>query len=294
MSLLFRSKVFHPQSLSSLRLTPSFRSYAATAKIPQNVLAEAHRKEEEDEKAREGQRFAEQQRQQRLEESRDDFLDEHFDMFRLVGPEIGDVYARLDAQLVVARLSKYAWVSIDDRGRYVLAAGDFYFSLEVTGPQGKHYDVFIAQRKGTAAIQEQDGKDEKKSGYTFPYHSRRLLFTGKSVEEAVRLADVLVEKMITGKDLRSKFAAWRHQPCTAPQLDILWRLGADSQKKFKLALTMTKGEVAAMITNAIIKDFEEDPLESDQVQEGEQDHPVIGEFEDLTGSHANFILSNGL
>lgn len=43
--------------------------------------------------------------------------------------------------------------------------------------------------------------DKKKFSITFPYHDRKVLFHANTFQEAIHLADALVEKMIKSKTL---------------------------------------------------------------------------------------------
>ncbi|KAJ9102888.1 hypothetical protein QFC19_004618 [Naganishia cerealis] len=211
-----------------------------------------------------------------------------------------------EALLAAKKFSKYAWIPCNHGAKFALMAGDFYFSIDETSAYSNIYLVSVAKRKALAKIKEERSNAAKTSTYIFPYHPRRIILHADSFQEAIHLADALVEKMVRGEKLRltfpvdpfslpslQRFAPWRNEPSTAAQLSILLRLGSNCREPdlFKVALSMQKGDVAALITDTTMN-FEKAPLLSRGAEE--EDHPVVQEFDAMTDSHANFVMSNGL
>lgn len=58
-----------------------------------------------------------------------------------------------------------------------------------------------AEEKEESANKKKGATEKKKSSITFPYHERKVLFRADTLQEAMRLADALVEKMIKSKPL---------------------------------------------------------------------------------------------
>lgn len=71
---------------------------------------------------------------------------------------------------------------------------------EEEGSAGKKAEV-SAEEKEAFANKRKEPTDKKKSSFTFPYHERKVLFRADTFQEAIRLADALVEKMIKSKRL---------------------------------------------------------------------------------------------
>jgi hypothetical protein len=135
--------------------------------------------------------------------------------------------AKREAELKIQRTSKYAWVGLNVYNtavktrrwpslpcqqakcqsgcKYALAAGEVCFSVEEYPDGCGEFFVSFAKRKGAALLQKERSSARKTSGYTFPYHPRRSLFAVASFEEAIHYADALVEKMITSKELLSRW-----------------------------------------------------------------------------------------
>ncbi|KAJ9114020.1 hypothetical protein QFC22_005840 [Naganishia vaughanmartiniae] len=260
MSIILRSKVIIARPIARLRLTPPYRPYASGVKIPENFrLPETSSASEENTK----EYVQACERIQRIEKQlvqsspfRDVVDDDIGDMSGLldaIGPPVLiNSDDRMQAQFAVERLSKYAWVACNNGAKFILSAGDLYFSLDAycTNPSNDFYHASVAKRKSTAAIQEDRSEGGNTSDYIFPYHPRQNLFRVSSLAEGIRFADTLVEKMITGKKILST-------------------------------------------TNAIME-YEEDALPSNNVEQEEGALPMFGELENMTGSYANFVLSNGL
>lgn len=57
----------------------------------------------------------------------------------------------------------------------------------------------LAEEKEESANKRKGSTEKKKSSITFPYHERKVLFRADTLQEAMRLADALVEKMIKSK-----------------------------------------------------------------------------------------------
>ncbi|KAJ9100033.1 hypothetical protein QFC20_005557 [Naganishia adeliensis] len=166
---------------------------------------------------------------------------------------------------------------------------------EEEGYAGKKAEV-LAEEKEALANKRREPTDKKKSSFTFPYHERKVLFRADTFQEAIRLADALVEKMIKSKRLLAsmkRYAPWRNEASTAAQINLLLRLGAKSREQniMKVALTMNKGEVCSIITDAVMK-FEKSP--KPDATEDEGDHLVVQEVTSASDLHSNFMLSDGL
>lgn len=104
--------------------------------------------------------------------------------------------------------------------KFVLQTRSRYFSLDEINPYSGVYLVSVAKekpsnkvKKGISVDQKSEleseeardvrkaPSDKKKSGFTFGYYDRKVLFRADTFQEAIHLADALVEKMVISKTL---------------------------------------------------------------------------------------------
>ncbi|KAI5450138.1 hypothetical protein NCC49_003765 [Naganishia albida] len=193
-----------------------------------------------------------------------------------------------------------------------------YFSLDETKAYSGVYLVSVAKKRFDVAEKGKEGKpididgkteiefkeaadnakgfmDKKQFSITFGYHDRTVLFRADDFQEAIRLADALVAKMIKSRTLLAsmeRYAAWRSEASTMAQIDFLLRLGAviGERDLLKVALTMNKGLLPHLSTNALMK-FEKFPEPEDTDDGGD---PLIFEVNSESDPRSDLELSDGL
>ncbi|KAJ9092351.1 hypothetical protein QFC21_006851 [Naganishia friedmannii] len=140
----------------------------------------------------------------------------------------------IDMRLAKAR-SKYAWVTCETKfEKFVLQAqGRLYFCIErIHDVENVAYDVSYALGRGSDFDRDEPVLKGAKD-FRSLFQSRNTVAQVSTREEAFRLAEILIQKIIVDKTLLTtmrRTARWRAKPCTLKQLNMLLLMQSERRK----------------------------------------------------------------